>query len=407
MPPARRIRRGCLESSTAITASKALDALNALTFAEWRGIPLNTAFTINAQGSAIFGSGRANKTNTDTFRTEIADTICAVARKFHIPFAYVITLENPPCGGPGLHAHVSAHGPQDDEHHARYRDALKAAFERRFCWASNRPEDHYTPIYIKPQRLGFLNAQGWLGYSLKGAEDMFAEAVRHAALPCPFHRDRFNYSSQGTIHGQRVTISHSIGATARKKKNYVDKATLADLFRAAREWHAALKERLRAHSETQQVPAHSATPAPSPDGIATAQPPGGCGAGAPASDRIGRHFGSARSPFTDLNVRSSFSSRQFGIHPSEHHERRKAIVMSTGPPSLDDIAADYLGDAEEFMRVVDRDRPTPPQRPPAAPATLVSTLRQPCAGFLGHFLERVLLDAQRAADEAAEAKDTL
>jgi hypothetical protein len=415
-------KRGRL-ASTALTASEFFDHADAFHFAAAQGTPLNTDLTICAQGSPVYGEGRSNKANTKRFTAAIESALEHVASRFGLTPAYTIVLENPPCGGPGLHAHVGLGGPTDDADHALFRQSLASTFQRRFRWSSKR-EGPYAPLKIEPARLGATNAHRASTYHRKGCDDATAHAMLSTPKPWGAHldpilRERFDPKAlrapQGTIHGPRIIVAPSIDREARWRAGYADTCTLADPIRPLRDQSDRCRARIRALSETQLAPAacltgpggatgHSATSTPSATGTAAAQPPGECSAAASATDRIGRHFGSARSPWDDMNVCISSPIGRSGIFVPEQHRRRKAHPMQTGPPSLDEYAD---GDS-----LVPEGTHFDPERYPQAPALqastkLASALNHPSTGFLGAFLERALLDQERQRAEAAENHDTL
>lgn len=256
-------KRGLLPS-TALTASEFLDHANAFHFAAAHGMPLNTNLTICAQGGRFIPQGRTTQATTKKFTAAIEGTLEYVATRFGLTLACTIVLENPPCGGPGLHAHVLAHGPTNDADHALFRQSLASAFQRRFRWDSARLAP-YAPIKIEPARLDATNAHRASTYHRKGCDDATAHAMLTTPKPRtpgldPILRDYFDpkglRAPQGTIHGPRAVTAPSINREARRQAGYADACTLADPIRPLRDQADRYHALVRAWFST-------STPAPS------------------------------------------------------------------------------------------------------------------------------------------------
>ncbi|MBR0652746.1 hypothetical protein GXW78_24025 [Roseomonas terrae] len=202
------------------------------------------------------------------FATAVENAVEFTATRLGVAPAYTITLENPSCGGHGLHANVLLHSPTNDAERAFFHGRFVSVFKRRFRWKTARNAT-YTPIKIEPALLGDTNAHRALTYHLKGCDDATAHAVlttpKAAPGLDPILRDRFHPNHlrepQGTIHGPRVIIAPSISKEARQKAGYTDTATLADPIQPFR----ARQAKLRAMSEARQ---EAGAPMPKPAQVA-------------------------------------------------------------------------------------------------------------------------------------------
>lgn len=208
-PPSRLpiTRRGPRLYSDAITREDAHLITQAVEYAETIGKPLNTTFTIRFPGSRPFdperkGKGvRAGPDNTRACRNCVVRVITDVSSEFGIVPTYLFVFENHPKGGRGLHLHGCLHVP----HHCRRRflNCWKQKLERTLDVQVN-PNSDQRPVHFEQTARDYETALGWMRYFLKGWE-----------------------TPQGRIYGRRLTVSHSIGPTARKLAGFPE-ATSAE-----------------------------------------------------------------------------------------------------------------------------------------------------------------------------------
>lgn len=135
--------------------------------------------------------------------------------------------------GHGIHCHIAFNLPRelaDAEAQSQFIAKLKASYDRAFKWESARDPRFYAPIEIRTLRT-IRQAGATIRYFLKGMTE-----------------------PQGTFNIQRIGMSHSLNASARKRAGFMDQfvpgdfqaATTSELARQIeRERDAQLKAVLR------------------------------------------------------------------------------------------------------------------------------------------------------------------
>lgn len=215
LPPLKKTR-GKGAPSTAISTENALNLLNGFAFAEARRTPLNAAFTIAFVGSRFYPQGSGTQEVTAKCRGRLLLLLreFATANGFEATFVY--GLENPPTGGPGLHAHVLLHLPPD--RHSVLLKVLERKLQDTFRWGPRAGS--FVALRMAQHRVDYVDAFRSTHYFLKGI-DPGATAYSRPGGEGP--------SPQGRIHGKRVGCSQNIDQAARQRAGHADAMTVDDL----------------------------------------------------------------------------------------------------------------------------------------------------------------------------------
>ena len=202
--------------NTHLKIPQALSLLDALRFAELKGMPLNTPIVVRFRGSRVYESGPATKAATSESRKLALHVIGMFAAQKGFSAAFIYILENPPCGGYGLHANLMVHLPPDD--HDALRQELRLQFEAAFDW---RPrQGGFQPINVKAQLATHDDGVRKLIADMRGI-DPDATTYSQASGAGP--------KSQGTIIGKRAGCSQTIDRGARQQAGFDWPSTVGDL----------------------------------------------------------------------------------------------------------------------------------------------------------------------------------
>jgi hypothetical protein len=188
--------------SSAIPKELVADLIDATSFAEWRGFPLNRFVSIDLSGLEM----RPQKF-ISSFLKRVGDWLRTNAS----PVVYVWVLENPPRGH--LNCHILVHVPE----------LLMKRFRRRQRGWCEQAGARWNKSLIRSQKVGIKpgtrdrklslgerleHTEYALSYMLKGADREVCDLLR------------IDWDAQGGIIGKRAGTSERIGRKARRQAGY-------------------------------------------------------------------------------------------------------------------------------------------------------------------------------------------